>query len=525
VFVLAGFLSLVCVGEGAVLLVRYFSPSSVVPPLSLEDQAAILGEAVEYGAGPEVFPNPAAEDALEEPVFADLPEPETGAGTLTVDRNEDLEYRIRPGETISGIARDYDISYRLLAYYNNIANVNRIRAGMVILIPSLENAEAAEGRMAQPRQASPAAVRPSVKSARIGYESRLREAGPGALVQFSVLDPPLENLQSFDWDFGDGKRGNRPDPSHEYTAPKTYLVRLTARDASGTVYRSNPLYIDIPHPGSVTEQSATRFVTLSRPDEYFEVNGTITRVARYASVEAAPLQRDESSQAHSRVRFTKPGFYGLTVNEEGRERYYSVFVSPLPSAHADRGEHSADWYRTQFNTGTTSNCGPASVSMAIGWSLGKYFPVSQVRQAVGWQGNGGTSFEELRRVIQAQGVPTALQPLQSVQHIKEVIDSGGIAIVLFRTDGVRGARSAPASDLFGKYYNDSVGHYIVVKGYSLNGEYFIVHDPIPSDWGTNSFRYGDEVSMIGRNRYYSSAELLRSLRRPDMIVVSRPTAN
>jgi hypothetical protein len=105
--------------------------------------------------------------------------------------------------------------------------------------------------------------------------------------------------------------------------------------------------------------------------------------------------------------------------------------------------------------------------------------------------------------------------------VKDVIDSGSIAIVLFYTDGVRPSRADPDSDLFGKYYNDSVGHYIVIKGYSLNGEYFVIYDPIPSDWSANSFRYSDDMSMLGRHRYYSSTELLRSLRRADMIVVPR----
>jgi hypothetical protein len=63
-----------------------------------------------------------------------------------------------------------------------------------------------------------------------------------------------------------------------------------------------------------------------------------------------------------------------------------------------------------------------------------------------------------------------------------------------------------------------VGHYIVIKGYSLDGEYFVIYDPIPSDWSSNSFRYGDELSMIGQNRYYPAGELIRSLRRADMIV-------
>jgi hypothetical protein len=157
--------------------------------------------------------------------------------------------------------------------------------------------------------------------------------------------------------------------------------------------------------------------------------------------------------------------------------------------------------------------------MAIGWGTSKYFAVSSVRQALGWQGDGGTSLEELLRVIKNQEVPATVEPLRTVQNIRDVIDSGKIAIILFHTSGVKSVTSNPAADLFGKYYNDSVGHYVVIKGYSLNGEYFVIHDPIPSDWGANSFRYGDDISMIGRNRYYSSEEVLRSLRRADMIVV------
>jgi hypothetical protein len=163
--------------------------------------------------------------------------------------------------------------------------------------------------------------------------------------------------------------------------------------------------------------------------------------------------------------------------------------------------------------------------MAIKWATGKVIPgqnaVYNVRQAVGWRGDGGTSIEDLLPVIRNQGVAASIQPLRTVQDIKDVIDSGGIAIVVFKTSGVTSTRKDPGTDLFGKYYVDNVGHIIVVKGYSLDGNYFVVHDPIPNDWAANSFRYADEVSMVGRNRYYSSAELLKSLRRQDMIAVDR----
>jgi LysM repeat protein len=513
---------------GALALVFFAIASPELPP---ENLVSALNDAAGYYTDPEnssasvVILSSEEENWSSFPVFGGR-ENQTGAGTPVTDRTQDIEYRIRPGETLSEIAYAYNIPYEMLAFYNNISNINRIRVGTVILIPSLENMKIAEERMAKQPRRNSAPVRVSAKNLIINYESHDNgDFNSGVTVQFFIVDPAPETLQSFEWDFGDGKRGFRPNPSYEYTAPKTYVARLTARDAAGVIYKSNPLYIDIPHPESAAEQSTTKFVTLSSPDDYFVVSGTITGVARYQRVEDAPLDFSESDQFLTKVRFTKPGYYGITVLEAANvEQYYSVFVSPLPTMHADAAQEDFNWYRTQFNTGTTSNCGPASASMAIGWSAGKYFPVSSVRQAVGWQGEGGTSFEELLGVIRAEGASASVHPLRSAQNIKDVIDAGHIAIVLFRTDGVKTSRSDPATDLFGKYYNDTVGHYIVVKGYSLNGEYFVIHDPIPSDWGANSFRYPDEVSMIGRNRYYATQELLRSLRRADMIVVSRNTA-
>jgi len=445
---------------------------------------------------------------------------ETGAGSQAQDRSRDFEYPVRPGETLSEIAYSYGISYDFLAWYNKITNVNRIRAGTVLIIPSLENIEINEPEFRQHRirQQQSAAPARTVRSVEITYDSRNNGANAGITVHFSIVNPPT-GLSSYEWDLGDGRRSFKSDPSHEYSAPRTYAVRLTAQDGAGVIYRSNSLYVDIPHPASAAEHSTTRFVTLYSPDEHFVIKGTITKVARYANVEDA-LDLSESDRFLTKARFRQSGYYGVTVQEsKGHEQYYSIFVSPIPTMHVDLDISNFNWYRTQFNTGTPSNCGPASAAMGISWATGRYFPVSAVRQAIGWQGDGGTSFEELVRVIRNQGVDASLQPLTTEQQIKNVIDSGAIAVILFHTNGVKTARKDPAKDLFGKYYNDSVGHYVVIKGYSLNGEYFVIHDPIPSDWNGNSFRYEDEISMMGRNRYFPVSEVLRSLRRNEMIVV------
>jgi murein DD-endopeptidase MepM/ murein hydrolase activator NlpD len=444
---------------------------------------------------------------------------EIGLGSQTQDRSIDIEYSVRPGETLSEIAYAYGISYDFLAWYNKISNPNRIKMGTVIIIPSLENIELlqAEYKQQKTRQKQAISTAKTVRNIEISYESRSAGSESGIIVHFSIVNPP-SNLKSYEWNFGDGKRSFRDSPSYEYTMPRTYVVQLTAQDVSGIIYKSNHLYIDIPHPASAAEHSTTVFVTLSSPDEYFVVNGTIKSVSRYTNMEDV-LDFSESDKFLTKVRFKKGGYYGVTVQERtDREQYYSIFVSPIPTMHVDAAANNFNWYRTQFNSGTASNCGPASASMAISWGTGGYFPVSAVRQAIGWQGNGGTSFDELLRVIRNNGVDANIQPLKTAQDIRNVIDSGAIAIVLFYTDGVRMTRGDPAVDLLGRYYKDSVGHYIVIKGYSLNGDYFVVHDPIPSDRSANSFRYADEISMMGRNRYFSAAEVLRSLRRSEMIV-------
>ncbi|MGA2379906.1 MAG: hypothetical protein ABSG85_11425, partial [Spirochaetia bacterium] len=78
----------------------------------------------------------------------------------------------------------------------------------------------------------------------------------------------------------------------------------------------------------------------------------------------------------------------------------------------------------------------------------------------------------------------------------------------------------PVTDLVGRYYDDDEGHYVLVKGYTLDRGYFVVYDPYPVDWESNSLRYGDDVSMIGKNRYYPAEQLFSALKTPVILEVS-----
>jgi PKD repeat protein len=506
---------------GSIFLVFFAIVSPELPPDNLFSSLKNISEyqGIQDSSRMDVVLSPLDEDWIRQTLFNNS-DFETGAGSPTQDRSRDFEYPVRPGETLSEIAFAYDIPYDFLAWYNKITNADRIRFGTVLIIPSLENIQNNEreyqSQRAKQRQAVIAAK--TARSIEVTSASRSSGAGSGITVNFSIVNPPA-NLRSYEWDLGDGKRSFHENPSHEYTTPRTYTIRLTAQDISGTIYKSNHLYIDIPYPASIAEHSTVKFVTLSSPDEHFVVNGKIIGVSRHPNMEDV-IDLSESDKYLTKVKFKTSGYFGITVLEsKNKEQYYSVFVSPIPTMHVDNVTNNSNWYRTQFNTGTPSNCGPATTAMGISWATGRYFPVSTVRQAVGWHGDGGTSFDELFNVFKNQGVNASFQSLKTAQDIRDVIDSGSIAIILFLTSGVKMSRQNPANDLFGRYYNDSVGHYVVVKGYSLNGDYFVIHDPIPSDWSGNSFRYADEISMIGRNRYFPVTEVLKSLRRSEMIIV------
>jgi hypothetical protein len=200
----------------------------------------------------------------------------------------------------------------------------------------------------------------------------------------------------------------------------------------------------------------------------------------------------------------------LSVGAGKAVRPVYVFVPPLPSRQVTRDD--LDWYRTQFGTGI-ANCGPALVSMAILWARGKDVQVQQIRAEIGYPyDDGATSFEDLEESLRRHGVGFKSPTLTEPQDLQDLLDRGHIAFVLIQSGGIEKVDGDPSTNLVGRYYGDDLGHYVLVKGYSLDKSYFVVYDPYPVDWESNSMRYADEVTMIGKNRYYPAGELFDALR-------------
>jgi len=502
----ASFLAL----AGIVYLVAFSVTAPAVPPGSAFEGRAQASVSIEPLPGVAAAPAPAASGSAPAPAGS-------GMSESSIDRGADIEYMVRPGETLSEIAYSYGINYRVLSDYNKIRDVHLIRAGMKIVIPSREN-EAARAELLKKVKATPPAAA-AAKAKPVSISADRFFDGRVTTVRFRIDDPAADGLFDIVWDLGDGHRSFRSDPSYEYIEPRTYKVTLSARDKAGNAYASKPLYIDIPQPRTTAEGLDCRYITLSSLSDLLKVEGSLVNVWGYDSIDKAPLRIIEEDDTFTTIEFKTAGYYGLTLTGDKGQGYTSVFVSPIPTIHSDREDFN--WYRTQYNTGTSSNCGPASAAMGIAYATGRDYPVIQVRQTIGWRGDGGTSFEELTNAMKKEGVDARIRRVSSQEDIRDAIDRGSIAIVLIHTGAIQSIQQRPDKNLFGKYYNDSVGHYIVIKGYSLDNQAFVIYDPIPSDWSGNSMRYGDRVSMIGRNRYYSSRSIMEGLRRYDMIEVPK----
>lgn len=446
-----------------------------------------------------------------------LPEAFTGSGYIEPARDHDIIHIVVEGESLSEIAYLYNVDQDLLAVYNKIADPTRIFPGEKLQIPSHAKEKILRETPATPQPVHNVANKASGGHSVLKIRADRQFDGNAVTAHFSIDQPTDKSFTAYQWDLGNGKQAFRPNTYWSYEAPGTYAVKLHVRDKNGNTLNSNVLYIDVPHPASF-QDGKQHFITLGSQQESFRVVGIIDGVAGFDSVEDAPISKVGEDGKFNIYQANKSGYFALNIDNGTDHSTLYLFVSPIKSVHADRSD--INWYRTQFNTGTLSNCGPSTVAMAYAWARGDYLPVSTVRQAVGWKGDGSTSFEELNKVLKTDGVETVYTPTRSAKDFFQIIDRQNIAIALINAGGLRTERGLD-HNLFGRYYSYVGGHYIVIKGYTEDHKWLITYDPIPSDWSSNSFRQGDGISMIGRNRYYAVEDILSNLRRSEVLEISR----
>jgi hypothetical protein len=259
-----------------------------------------------------------------------------------------------------------------------------------------------------------------------------------------------------------------------------------------------------------TSSPSQRFITLNAGDILDLTPGPVDFGGR-----SDLLTRIGSSW---KFRAESGGHAVLSVGRGALRRRIFLFVTPMPSRQVTRND--LDWYRTQFGTGI-ANCGPALVSMSILWARGQDVPVQEIRSEIGYPyDDGATSFDDLRESLEKHRVTYRAPVLSAPQDLVNILDHGHLALVLIQSGRIGKVSGDPSRNLVGRYYDDDLGHYILVKGYSLDKGYFVVYDPYPVDWESNSMRYSDDISPIGKNRYYPARQLFDALKTKMVVEVS-----
>lgn len=474
-----------------------------------------------------VFPGTNQDALTDQEIFLHEDGDEVGTGYAQIKRDTDIEYTIKKKDTLYELAYLYEVDVDELVSYNDIKDVTKLMPGQKILIPSNDNVSKLqkEQKIAREKEAAVIASKPpvpkpkSVLPSSVQISAEQQSDGQSLTVNFTIdTDIDEKNTYTYIWNFGDGKKAFHKTTRYTYEKPGTYNAYCTIVDKYGYKKDSNRIFIDIPHTGT-TKNTKYQFLTLNSTGLSFKTSGPVISINGQPAEDAAVVTLIAENENRFVYRADKAGYFFLVVETADTVQKINLFVSPVASVHSERTD--VNWYRTQFNTGTPSNCGPATVSMGISWATGSYVPVSTIRQEVGWSGNGGTNFSSLGQSLKNHGVAYNDREITGADDIFPMIDQDHIVIILHNSGRITSRGESVSASNFGRYYTDSVSHYIIIKGYSTDKKYFIVYDPLPSDWISNSLRYTDGISMLGRNRYYPVSEVIRALRTHRVLEVIR----
>lgn len=228
------------------------------------------------------------------------------------------------------------------------------------------------------------------------------------------------------------------------------------------------------------------------------------------------------------------GNIGMTGNAKGTVPHVHVQVTWPGGDWADPAKVLADWsrsgsihslsgpwYRYQGEPSSyddfgnqSVNCGPTSVAMAIQYVHNLAVPVRDVRAVVG-KNQKGTNIADLAPALDKWNVKYKYN-IMNADAIRKVIDRGNIALVgldmrpISPGKDIDGA-SADPSIRTGRYYSGVEGHWLIVKGVSPDGKYFLVYDG--NVWGAPGYAkyWYSNGKPKGLDRWYLASEVEKGM--------------
>ena len=189
-----------------------------------------------------------------------------------------------------------------------------------------------------------------------------------------------------------------------------------------------------------------------------------------------------------------------------------------PQASAPVGIADTYYYRYQGSRDSGAcpgaNCGPAVFAAAIGYAKETWVAIKDVRAYVSGKSCRGTDYNDAYRALDHWDV--AYATTSTMKELKAAVDTRdhpALAILYMGYISAGADYLKPASDparRSGRFHDYTYGHFVVVKGFSADGQWVIIDDPYVFDGSAWGFYKGGGPK--GHNRYVKYAEFEKAFR-------------
>jgi hypothetical protein len=162
----------------------------------------------------------------------------------------------------------------------------------------------------------------------------------------------------------------------------------------------------------------------------------------------------------------------------------------------------------------SANCGPAVFAAAIGYAKGDWIAIRDVRGYLSGKSCRGTDYNDAYRALDHWGVN--YEKTATMKELKAAVTGRDhpVLAILYMGYITAGADSLKAgtnpAQRHGRFHDYAYGHFVVVKGFSKDGEWVIIDDPYVFDGSAWGFYKGGGPK--GHNRYVKYAEFEKAFR-------------
>ena len=184
---------------------------------------------------------------------------------------------------------------------------------------------------------------------------------------------------------------------------------------------------------------------------------------------------------------------------------------PLLELTAANITRSYEFYKRQQETVTcwSNNCGPTSTWMAMMMQVRDKAPtVEEIRDIYyndcGWWQTVNIDDAFMIWGYNTEYVEVGYDAFILEDSLKDLMDAGDGAVVCL--DMRRITSTTDINTRFNCYYTGVSCHFIFLKGYTVDGQWFVIYDP----WCPDNNNY-DDSSWMGKERYYNADEVCESM--------------